>query len=586
MRNRDAVRDGGTPGAKGLAAMKKGVLVAALAAFQTIGCSVLVGGGVDDSCQSDTDCADLGFAGAVCNAAKSVCVPIDLPSTCQKDADCTDAALPACNLATKMCVAKGCETAQECIDANGGKESICRADKTCVQLTSLDCTEVFGNYKDPNAIVLGFLGPLVGADASTGVPIHNGAKLMLNELKDLVGLPGGPGGAKRPLAMVFCHDLGGPENDPNRAAKHLVNDVKVPAILGPAFSGVLLDVAQTETIPAGVLLISGSATSPLITDLDDKDLVWRTCPSDAIQAIPMAGLLGPLEAEIKADPAYQGGDLRVAMTVKGDAYGKGLAGAVTPLLVFNGKTASENGDNFKPIGYADPNEMAVDYTTVITDVLSVKPHVVLLFGTTEIAVELFDGIEKAWGSLNPTPPRPYYLVPDGGKVAELLAKVGDDESRRKRVRGTVPGVAGDLYNAFKLRYSTFIKEDPLAYAETGYDAAYLLAYSILAIGDKPLTGANIADGLKKMSKGTPIDAGPTAINDAFSALQSAGEIDYTGASGPLNFDTKTGEAKADIDIWCVGRNSNMEPVFYSSGQRYDAAQNKIVGTYNDQGQCD
>ena len=73
------------------------------------------------------------------------------------------------------------------------------------------------------------------------------------------------------------------------------------------------------------------------------------------------------------------------------------------------------------------------------------------------------------------------------------------------VRGTVPGVAGALYDAFKLRYSTFIKEDPLAYAETGYDAAYLLAYSILTAGDTPITGASVSDGLKKMNKGTPVD---------------------------------------------------------------------------------
>jgi len=543
--------------------MRNTLVFAAFAALQTIGCSVVVGGGVNDSCQADADCAELGFVSAICDTEKKLCVPTG-----------TGAA---------------CETAADCETLNEGKPSICRADKQCAQLTSADCSEVFGDYKDPNAIVLGFLGPLVGADASTGVPIHNGAKLALNEIaKNAVGLPGGPGGATRPVAMVFCHDLDGPDDDPYRAAKHLVNDVKVPAILGPAFSGVTINTALSVTIPAAVLLISGSATSPAITGLNDNGLVWRTCPSDALQAIPLAGLLTPLEALIRTEQSLTVDDqIRVAMTVKGDAYGTGLADAVSPLLMFNGKSVSANGDNFKRVDYDDPNENPnVDYAAVIADVVAKKPHVVLLFGTTEGAVELFDGIEQAWGDLNPLPPRPYYLLPDGGKVAELLEKVGSDDSRRARVRGTVPGVAGELYKAFELRYKAFIKEDPLAYAETGYDAAYLLAYSMLAVGDNAITGASISDGLKKMSKGKAVDAGPTPINGAFDALQSAGEIDYTGASGPLNFDTKTGEAKADIDIWCVGRNEAMEPTFESSGQRYDAVKGEITGEYNDMGQCD
>lgn len=524
---------------------------------------MIVGGSVDDTCETDADCAALGFASATCDGETKTCVPGGGSAAC--------------------------ETADECEQRNGGKPSICRADtKTCAQLTSEDCTEVFGEYKDPNAIVLGFLGPLVGADKSTGEPIRNGSKLAFNEIKNNGGLPGLNGGQPRQLAMVYCHDLDAPENDPYRAAKHLVTDVGVPAIIGPAFSGVMINTTKQVTIPAGVLTISGSATSPQITGIDDNDLVWRTCPSDALQAIPLAALVPPLEEQIRAEQTLMPTDqIRVSMTVKGDAYGTGLADEVTPQLTFNdGKTAVQNGDNFKRIDYDDPStNPMVDYTTVIAEVIAHKPHVVLLFGTTESANELFDGIEAAWGDIAPPIPRPYYLLPDGGKVAELLEKIGDNEDRRKRVRGTVPGVAGELYDAFKLRYKAFIKEDPLAYAETGYDAAYLLAYSIVAEKEKPITGVNIADGLKHMIKGTGIDAGPTDINAAYQALDSAGEIDYTGASGPLNFDIATGEAKADIDIWCVGRNANNDAVFLSSGQRYDAAMNKVVGTYNDQGQC-
>ncbi len=561
MRNRSRTREGDTPEAKGKSAMRMSVSLAiALTALMASGCSVVVGGSVNDVCDADADCETLGYSNATCDTEKKVCVPGGGGGAC--------------------------ETTQECEDKNSGQPAICRADtKTCAPLLSVDCAEVAGDYKDPNAIVLGFLGPLTGSDASTGLPIADGTKLALDELsKNTVGLPGGPDGAVRPLAMVYCHDLDGPEDDPWRAAKHLVNNVGVQAIVGPAFSGVTINTAKTVTIPKGVLTISGSATSPSITDLDDNDLVWRTCPSDALQAIPLAGLLSPLEAQIRAEQAIpEGTPIRVAMTVKGDAYGTGLADAVVPLLAFNGgKSTTENGENFLRQDYKDPTENTVDYSPIISKLTNdFQPHVVLVLGTTEGVQEIFTQVEAQWPNTNPETPRPYYLFPDGGKVSELQAAIGNSDSVRRRVRGTVPGGSSSLYDAFRSRYKAFFdQKEPLAFADTGYDATYLLAYAMVAAGDKELTGVNISAGMKRMNKGTPIDATPGKINAAFQALQSGGEIDYSGASGPLNFDNTTGEAKANIDIWCVAFDGSMKPVFKSTGQKYDAVQGKVVGTYS------
>jgi branched-chain amino acid transport system substrate-binding protein len=109
-------------------------------------------------------------------------------------------------------------------------------------------------------------------------------------------------------------------------ARHLAKDVGVPAILGPAFSGDTLKVATEVTVPAGTLLFPSSATAAAITNLNDKGLVWRTCPSDAIQAVPLAGLVSDMEAKIRIDQTLPAStQIKVAITVKGDAYGSGLA---------------------------------------------------------------------------------------------------------------------------------------------------------------------------------------------------------------------------------------------------------------------
>lgn len=67
-------------------------------------------------------------------------------------------------------------------------------------------------------------------------------------------------------------------------ARKLVDVDGVPAIVGPLASGVAVAVAEAVTAPAGVLQISQSATSPLLSILEDDDFLFRTIGSDALQA--------------------------------------------------------------------------------------------------------------------------------------------------------------------------------------------------------------------------------------------------------------------------------------------------------------
>ena len=64
------------------------------------------------------------------------------------------------------------------------------------------------------------------------------------------------------------------------AASALISEHGVPAIIGAASSGVTMAIAEAVTIPNGVLQISPSSSSSLITTLDDDDLTFRTTFSD------------------------------------------------------------------------------------------------------------------------------------------------------------------------------------------------------------------------------------------------------------------------------------------------------------------
>ena len=107
---------------------------------------------------------------------------------------------------------------------------------------------------------------------------------------------------------------------------------------------------------------------------------------------------------------------------------------------------------------------------------------------------------------------------------------------------------------------------------------YLLAYGILAAGEGALTGPFIASGLKMMNDGSKVDAGPNNINATLNALSGGGSIDYEGTSGPLDCNNDTGEAPSNIEVWCIGENNQMQPIFDRSEQYYEAATDTVIGT--------
>lgn len=513
--------------------------------------------------------ATLGLAFGTAQSSCNAIVDTDVVQ-CKTTADCAskggEFADSVCSAG--VCTLGDCTSNQECSARFGGAPAICRRPgRLCVQLTTPECQEVvpLDALAEDQTIVLGFIGPLSGTDVSSGVPAWQGVKLALNELEQsAVGLPVKDSTQRRRVAVVACDDA----NDPQKVASHLAKDVRAPLIIGPAFSSVTLDISTKVTIPAGSLLISYSATSPAITDLNDQGLVWRTCPSDALQAVPIAKLVSDLEQQLRTEQSIPATTpIKVAMTVLGDAYGTGLANAASGLIEFNGKPANDNGDNFLRIDYKPDT---TDFSSTVSAVLGENPQIVLLVGTTETVTELFATLKDDANAL-----KRYYVFSDGGKIQQLLDSTASNMALRQRIFGTAPGRATAQYQAFKSRYKAFYQnQDPGTYAEHAYDAAYLAAYALVATSEAAPTGALMNQGLSRSVGGDPIQAGPNQVNTAFSALLLPdGKIDYDGVSGPLDFDVAKGEAPADVDVWCIDGTGK----FASSGQFYNSITEQVDG---------
>jgi branched-chain amino acid transport system substrate-binding protein len=507
---------------------------------------------------------------------------------CSSDADCTEETICALVDGEKACVPKGtdggveaapppdagpeapatCASNAACIASTNGP-AICRKPLgKCAPLLSVDCTTVLGvaNLASDDVIVMGTLMPVTGSNAATGLARQNSVDLAVSEITaNVVGVPGGSGGKPRPLAFVACDDT----VDKIRAATHLVEDVGVPAIVAAGTSGNTIAVAQQVTIPAGVLLFSPSATAASITTLQDNGLVWRTAPSDVLQAVPLKDQLADLNTLV-------GNAAKLAILNKDDAYGTGLSAAVLQGLMWNGAPLDTSGTTFKQFQYS-ASATDISPTTLALD--QFRPDVVLVVGTAEAITQAMTPIETTGTS------RPQWLLSDGARRPELLTLVTAHPAMRSRVRGTVPFTTSPLAGSFFTRYAAAYPGPPtpvLLFGMAGaYDIVYLLAYAMTAEIGKPVTGASLDDGLKFTVGGaTPVDVGADALSPAFKLLQAGTKIDFNGASGPLDFDVDTGEATSDIDVWCVKGAGDAGTTDFGDAKRYyDATQGKIVGTF-------
>jgi branched-chain amino acid transport system substrate-binding protein len=524
--------------------------LAPLACAALVACSFFVDAS-DTQCKSDGDCTARGgqFAG----------------STCGPDGVCAK-------------TAPSCTSNQDCITKLNAPAICKRPDATCLALGSPDCAKILGDPSNDDAVIIGSLFSLSGTNQSSGTARAHSVEVAFNDIKQFAGgIPSAPDGKGRTLVVLECDAA----VDIARAARHLVQDVGVPAIVGPEASGDVITVSAIS-IPGGTLLISPSATSTAITDLNDQDLVWRTAPSDAIQAVALLDQFPAIEAKFRSDNAVAASaKVKLAILYLNDAYGLGLYRAVSTTATLNGQPLSDPSNSGLVLAQQyDPRPTDLNAQVAAVLAMNPRPGLVVALGSTEVVTLFVTPLEQQWGN---TTPRPVYLFADAAHKPELLT-LSQDESVRKRVRGTIPASPSTAaYNAFVQDYLGKFPPGPFpqVFGMAGaYDATFLVAYGISGTPGKPITGTSIETTFARLVSGTKVDVG-TDLNTGFKTLGSGGSFDIEGASGPLDFDLKTGDVKAaNIDVWCVGKDGNGAPVFVSSGRLFDAATSTMTGTYN------
>ncbi|MEN8781122.1 MAG: ABC transporter substrate-binding protein [Desulfobacterales bacterium] len=320
-----------------------------------------------------------------------------------------------------------------------------------------------------------------------------------------------------------------------KAARKLIATDKVPVIIGSSSSGVIVPVAESVTSPENVLMISPGATSPFITDLPqdkEKDFLFRTCPSDALQG----AVLGRLAAGL-----YK----TASVMYVNNAYGQGLADQFRRTFVKHGGTVY----TMIPHGEAVATSYAADLRNAYARMYSTRPFrsgrsdVLCAFSYPEHAKVY---IKEALDIYNAK----HFLFCDGTKSEELAAAVGPE--KLEGMMGTAPGApAGEALLKFNADYTARFGELPKSpFIANAYDATALIGLAAVAAEAKGLepTSKNIRDHLREVANPPGAFIGPGEFEKAFAELKAGKPINYEGASGSVDFDAN-GDVLAPIEIW-------------------------------------
>jgi branched-chain amino acid transport system substrate-binding protein len=342
----------------------------------------------------------------------------------------------------------------------------------------------------------------------------------------------------RAVTHVVC-DTGG---DPAAAANALRVAVEVfhaVAVVGPRTSDEVVKGIAPIVRRYGAVVVSPSATNPSIAQLDDGNLIWRTCPSDNLQAKVLTTLVA---TTAKLDLVYV--DKNTYATGLEQAFTQQWGGTVSKAIVF------ESGMAAASVAQMDDPASAL----LIADA-DAPALVAALAATPALATTQF-------------------FMTDSAQAPSLWGAPPYDFTFLARIQGTAPGLPPDgdpsaaVYRTFSTDYKAqFNGEDPAdtAHVANAYDAIYAIAIAAAAAGDRP-SGAAIAANLARLSTAgaASILVGPAdAFSSGVDTLKGGHDINLVGASGPIDFTADGDVATAPIEVWGIAQGGDGQPIFTS-----------------------
>lgn len=389
--------------------------------------------------------------------------------------------------------------------------------------------------KKENTVKIGGLAPLTGGDAAWGSVVATTFKHVEDEINSQGGILG------KPLKISICDYGDEPEGVRKCLEKFKSEGIKV--VVGPDGSESLLsgvcqwdlhpELVETKNCPFvtenKIVVIGTWTTSPVISDLNDDNLIFRVCPSDEFQAA------------ILAKHVLFQGVTKVSVIYRDDWDGREFA-KVFKKVFENPPENLTKGTVLAFVPY--PHDKMENFKTEVKELYqNGDPDGIFLYTFNEDGINLLVDLRSFIRENNKPTPRLFgcdcNVFPDisGGPAKDIV------ENNMEGTTIAPPSQDPDYQNFVKISLEKF--EDPEAIDFLTYDAAYVAAVAIEAAGayDPDKIKEKLLEVTTKGEIVKPPSAGGS-WKEIKEKIKQGIDIDYKGVSGEVDFlpngDVKSG----------------------------------------------
>ena len=375
-------------------------------------------------------------------------------------------------------------------------------------------------------LVIGDSVPLSGDLADFGPPGEKAADLATDEINSAIE----ESGVDHTVEIVHEDNCGGADQQcAVQAARKMVESDGASCIAGAWASADTIPTAESVTIPEEVMLISPASTSDEITGLDGRrprqpDRTARLVPGSDAGRVPRRS----------GSRWRRGRDGQRRSPQRRLRHGPGRTRSARPGRKQGGTIGEE------VVYDVDlPN-----YDSEAEQITSGNPDGIVIVDFPETYNKVGPALVRT-GNFDPSKA----FVTDGLISGDLAEGAGEDAVNG--LRGTAPGVPDDdaSSQAFDKLYTSSepTDVDRQTFDAQNFDAVVLCYLAAVAAGSTE--GADMAAEVQAISapRGEPFTW--EQLPEAIEALQNGDDIDYQGASGPIDLD-ENGDATAGVyDIY-------------------------------------
>jgi ABC-type branched-subunit amino acid transport system substrate-binding protein len=365
-------------------------------------------------------------------------------------------------------------------------------------------------------LVVGDLIPLTGDLADFGPPGRKAADLAKEQIDAAIE----EAGVEHTVTVEHADTATNPQEGVS-AARQLVTQNDASCLAGAWASSVSIPVANSVSSREQVLQISPASTSDEITGLEDNGFMNRTAPPDSFQ--------GPALANAIAEDLGGADGKTVNIGARNDAYGTGLADT------FSAAWEEQGGQIGEQVVY-DPEQPS--YDSEADQIAGGNPDAYVIIDFPETYQRVGPALVRSgnW-SADKT------WVTDG-----LISGTLAEDAGAKAVnglRGSAPGAPdeGAASEAFDTLYTEAPGPKRQTFDAQNFDAVILCYLAAVAAGSTE--GPDMAEQIQGITAPGGTKYTFEELPAAIEALQNGEDIDYDGASGPIDMN-EDGDATAGV----------------------------------------